>query len=184
MRCHLDLLHKLPGNGLGCQSAKLPQQDPLSCFCSAVLFPTLIALRTSSGTLSRAHWETTSPRTWEHAALSNNGFRCSADMPDGPPAAPLRALLKFFNNKSTSRSKGTEGSASTISRSRGRFVCQRFPRRLGPWRDCLPLGLAWQSTVLPSAPTRVLGPLCVESCQSGHVVDCTLPTCKPALLRP
>ena len=47
--------------------------------------------------------------------LSNPTFRCSAVIPEGPPAHPFLAVLKLCKNLSTSRSNGTSGSKSAIA---------------------------------------------------------------------
>ena len=74
---------------------------PPSGFCDAVMRPNLIPDMISGGTLPLAIL-VASPNNSVHTTFPNKTLRCSVVMPDGPPATPLRALLKFLVKRSKS----------------------------------------------------------------------------------
>ena len=79
---------------------------------NCLIRPTFTPCNTFSSMAPLANCLATSPNNLVHVVSARRGFKCSAVIPDGPAAAPLRAVRRFFNNKSTSRLKGSFGSTS------------------------------------------------------------------------
>ena len=87
---------------------------PPDGFRRAVIRPNRNAERIDNGTSALAR----NPATWHTEANdltdSNKGNKCSEVMPDGPRAAPRRAIRMFFANRSSSNWTNSSGSNPKI----------------------------------------------------------------------
>ena len=123
-RCQLDGVFQLLGQRARHQSSDkithhtIPRTPPVG-FCNAIILPTLKTCNTSSGMSARANLSHTRQNFSASRSESNNGRRCSAVIPDGPPAAPGRAHRMFLNKRSCSNSSRPAGWWSCTSRSNG-----------------------------------------------------------------
>ena len=93
----------------------VPRTSP-SGFARAVIRPSFTACNSSSGIKPLANCPATSPKSLVQTVSARRGFKCSAVIPDGPAAAPLRAVRKFCNNALL---RTSSGSASRMERSIG-----------------------------------------------------------------
>ena len=106
---------------------------PPSGFWSAVSRPSLMASRMVCGTCPTESKLATCVSSSDATSLSKTGKRWSDVMPDGPAAAPRRALLKQTRNSTESSSNCSAGwsSATTLLRSSlgsgGRFESCHCP---------------------------------------------------------
>ena len=88
-------------------STTMPLTPP-SDFCRAVILPSLTAGSTWSGTSHQTMIY--AKRHKDAMSISRRGRMCSAVIPDGPPAAPRRAILTLLHRRSQSRSNSEVGS--------------------------------------------------------------------------
>ena len=104
----------------------MPRTPPLG-FSRAVIRPNRIASRTEDGTCPLDNFSPTWKNALRSRSMSNNGCKCSTVIPDGPPAAPRLADLKFRQKPASSKLKSDRGSGldnslgSGVRGSRGRL---------------------------------------------------------------
>ena len=97
----------------------MPRTLPLG-LVRATIRPRPMARAISAGILAWARWRATRMRLVVAVSSSIRMRRVSAVRPDGPGAAPLRALLKFMRMRSSGRSTGWSGWNSLSDGCRGR----------------------------------------------------------------
>ena len=88
--------------------ATMPRTPP-SGLRNAVILRTRIAAMIGSGTFPCASFSQTLKNILESRVLSNRIRKCSAVIPDGPPAAPRRAERRFLRRRCSSSSNGELG---------------------------------------------------------------------------
>ena len=110
-------------NRLITSPATIPLTLPPPGFCNAVILPRLIICATPSGIWPLAKISPTTKNKCVSRALSRRGRRCSVVIPDGPPAAPFLAVLRFRANLSSSRLKARAGWNRKISCGMGLRGC-------------------------------------------------------------
>ena len=104
-----------------------PRTPPLG-FWRAVMRPNRMASRTDVGTCALHNSAPAWKKALRSRGMSRRGCRCSTVIPEGPPAAPLLADLKFRQNPNSSKLKSACGSGldnslgSGVRGWRGRLV--------------------------------------------------------------
>ena len=96
---------------------------PLPSFWRATILPILMASNTSSEMSALTTSEAISYNKSLSLSLRNNTRKCSAVIPDGPPAAPFFAVRKDTKNQSRSNAGSTSGLCSRTSRGIGNLGC-------------------------------------------------------------
>ena len=106
----------------------IPRTPPLG-FWSAVIVPRRIALAMELGGCALDNCSPILKSNCASCNVSNTGLKCSEVMPQSPPAAPRRELLKFVRNFFSSKSNGSSGTNSVMplgNSSPGRVWVGRF----------------------------------------------------------
>ena len=143
----LRTVDQIPGQEFWPQTCARPTtilQTLPSNFRMAVILSTLTLAKISGGICPRANRVATSPKNVEQSPLSKRIFRCSVVIPDGPAAAPRRAVLKILQQEIDVQIHGdcwVHVQQILINTSTGNawplgFVCQGFPRFLAAKSHC------------------------------------------------